>query len=805
VALLLLLVGPPFLMAGEALVRARLEPLSTDGAALRVYARPFTLVPGERPDRAAVQNRLERLGYRRTRGQEVGIGQYYLGSRGWIIGRRPFRGAGEPIPQGFAVIRLDYTGQISRMEDEDGRRLALFSLEPELIGRVDGGAPEDRLPVRLDEVPEQLVQALLTVEDQRFFEHGGLDLRRIGAAFVANFKAGQVVQGGSTLTQQLAKNLFLTPRRSVVRKLREAFMAVTLERRYSKQEILQAYLNHVYLGQDGAVGIHGVGRASQYFFGKDVVGLDLAESALLVALIRAPSPYSPLRHPDKAVERRNLVLRLMLERGSISEEEYEAAEAAPLSLREAPAPPRSARYFVDFVAAHVRETDGGGGDEGLPEPVWIGGTEGNRGASHATSLGQAGTRGLVTTLDLDLQRVAEEAVRTGLARLERDFDWLREGEDGRPLQAALVALDPRTGEILAMVGGRDYGESQFNRAVYAHRQPGSAFKPVVALAALARGGESGQPAFTLASVLQDEPFQVETAAGLWQPANYDRNFRGPVTLRDALERSLNVPFARLGLAVGPERIVEAAKRMGVESPLSPYPSLALGASEVSPLELTRAFGVLAADGFRADLKVLFDGPNRGTQVYDPAETYLVTSALRGAVERGTGKGIRDRGFYGDVAAKSGTTNDYRDGWFIGYTPSMVVGVWVGFDRGKRLELPGASLALPIFTDFLSGAVGTSGREGRLGTEGFSYPSGLEMVNVDPLSGLRGGWGCSGEPELFLRGTAPDQSCGGFRIGDGFRVGDEFRVDAETLRRLLEDGSEEVVRALRRLLSGARRR
>jgi len=448
---------------------------------------------------------------------------------------------------------------------------------------------------------------------------------------------------------------------------------------------------------------------------------------------------------------------------------------------------------------------------------------------------------VVTTLDPRLQRAAEETVRGGLQRLESDFDWLREGDRGEPLQAALVAMDPRTGEILAMVGGREYGRSQFNRAVEARRQPGSAFKPVVALTALAwpvgaaEGGGVGVemgaggngewtvgidpatlPAFTLASVLEDGPFQVETPAGPWQPANYDGTYGGPVTLREALERSLNVPFARLGMEVGPERIVETARALGIESSLKPYPSLALGSGEVTPLELTRAFGVLAAGGWRADLRSVYSGPagippsapfepgdafgwgataeslgdsvrHDELQVFDAAETYLVTSALRGAVERGTGRGIRSQGFYGDVAAKSGTTNDFRDGWFVGYTPSLVVGVWVGFDRGKRLELPGAGVALPIFASFLKEAVGPRGDEGPWASNGFSVPPGIESVEVDSRTGLRGGWGCPGDPELFLEGTAPLQSCNGFRL------------DRRLFQRIVDVGSAEGLRLLRRLL------
>jgi len=784
----ILVLTPTLLLGTEALIRARIQPDSVRSTATRIYARPPVLSRGDLPDPVEMEDYLRRLGYQPARGNEVGLGEYYLGSWGWIIGKRPFRFAGDLRDPGFIVARFDYSGRIARLEDEEGRRLTRASLEPELIGRIAAESQEDRLPVSLGEVPEHLIQAVLTVEDQRFYEHSGLDFRRIGAAFMANFKAGRVVQGGSTLTQQLAKNLFLSPRRSVVRKLREAFMAVTLEKRHTKDEILQAYLNQVYLGQDGAVGIHGVGRAAGHFFGKDVSALSLEESALLVALIRAPSLYSPFRNPETAVTRRKLVLRLMREGGSISEEEYEEGSNAPLRLRRRAPPIRSARYFMDFVG---RELDGA-----------------------------EGIGAVVTTLDARLQRAAEEAVRDGVARLERDFDWLREGEAGEPLQTALVALDPRTGEILAMVGGRDYGTSQFNRAADARRQPGSAFKPVVALSALARPREEGNgtqpPLFTLASVFQDAPLQVETPAGLWEPANYDRRYSGAVTLREALERSLNVPFARLGLEVGPERIVWTARELGIESPLNPYPSLALGAAEVSPLEMARAFGVLAAEGYRAELTstLWVAGPNGkvvsgageangratdrgdavrenigGRQVFDPAETYLVTSALRGAVERGTGRGLRNRGFHGDVAAKSGTTNDFRDGWFVGYTPSLVVAVWVGFDHGRRLELPGAGVALPIFADFLKDAVGSDGRVGQWGSDGFDYPPGLERVEVDPTTGLGGGWGCRGEPEIFLRGTAPRVSCNGAWV-NGLRFGD-----------LLERGGEEVIQLLRRLISG----
>jgi penicillin-binding protein 1B len=699
-------------------------------------------------------------------------GEFRLGSRTWIIGRRPFRHHENLSPGGTVAAQLGSDGRIARLQDESGRRLSYIALEPELIASFVGTSGKDRLPVNLDDIPEQLVAAVLSIEDQRFFEHHGLDVIRIGAATLANLRAGRVVQGGSTLSQQLAKNLYLSPRRSLIRKAREAAMALTLEMRHSKEEILQAYLNEVYLGQDGGLAVHGVARAAQYYLGKDVSTLDLGESALLAGLIRGPNLYSPFRRPQAAKQRRDLVLKLMLEQGAISQDEFESARQSPLRLRRDLPAQRSARYFIDFVREHLR-------------------------ASYGADAVQRGGLAVFTTLDMQLQRSAEQAVRDGLAQLEAQYAQFADSD--APLQAAVVVTDPRNGDVLAIVGGRDYGVSQFNRAVQAQRQPGSAFKPIVALAALSRSAQDdrdGQP-LTLASVLEDERLVVETPQGPWEPVNYDRRFRGSITLRQALERSLNVPFARLGLKVGPERIAEAAELLGIASPMRPVPSLALGSSEITPLELTRAYGVLAAGGFRAEQRTVLGVLDRdgnvihsselaGEQVYDPAEVYLVTSALRGAVERGTGRALRALGFHGEVAAKSGTTNDWRDGWFIGYTPTLVVGVWVGFDDARSMRLTGSRAALPIFARFISAAVGSYGDRGLYGRARFSPPSGLEVKSVNQQTGLLAGPGCSGRPELFLEGTAPTESCSRFwrrwlRADD--RSGDN--AWREALLRLLE--------------------
>jgi penicillin-binding protein 1B len=478
----------------------------------------------------------------------------------------------------------------------------------------------------------------------------------------------------------------------------------------------------------------------------------------------------------------------MLDRGAIDEEAFQQASKAQIDLRAQAAPVRSVQYFVDHVAQQmrVRHASNGLGDGGLA---------------------------VFTSLDMRLQRAAQEAVGAGLSELEGRYPLSGDGEES--LQAALVALDPRSGEILAMVGGRDYGESQFNRAVNARRQPGSAFKPIVTLAALSRAdlGIDDRLPFTLASVLEDEKLVVETPSGPWEPVNYDRRFRGRVSLRGALERSLNVPFARLGTLVGAQRIVETARKLGVGGPLNPVPSIALGSSEVTPLELTRAYGVIAAGGYRSELQptllvldregnVLHRSRRAGEQVYDPAEAYLVTSALRGAVERGTGRSLRALGYRGAVAAKSGTTNNFRDAWFIGYTPTLAVGVWVGFDDGRSIGLPGAIVALPIFARFLAAATGADGEEGSYGGARFVRPSGLEVVEIDPHTGLRAGPGCRGEPELFLPGTAPAKSC-----APVWWVGQDWQGRVTVSREELGRIRAEVIRLLesRRRRGGGRRR
>jgi penicillin-binding protein 1B len=590
---------------------------------------------------------------------------------------------------------------------------------PVAIASIDPDLNELRVPVALSDVPQHVVDAVLAVEDKRFYDHHGFDARRIAGALVANVKAVGFAEGGSTITQQLAKNLFLTADKTPIRKLREAALAASLEIRHTKQEILEAYLNEIYLGQDGGAAIHGVGAASRFYFGKPVQRLALSEAALLAGMIRSPNRLAPTRHPRAARERRNLVLGLMVEQKRVAAATADRSRGVRVPTRVYPVQSIDARYFRDFVSSSLRER--------MPA----------RGGA------------IYSTLDATMQLSAERAVVRGLQRMRRPG-----------AQAALVAIDPRTGEILAMVGGSDYARSQFNRAANARRQPGSTFKPFVALAALEPGAE-GRPAFTLASRVEDEPLRVAGPTGDWQPVNYDGQFRGEVSFREALEQSLNVPFARIGMAVGPERIAATAQRLGVTSPMAAVPSIALGSSEVTLLELVRAYGVLATQGDLAETRSVTGRSSSGgalretpvstiTRVADPASTFLVTSALIGAVQRGTGRALDAGRFDGDVAGKTGTSSDWRDAWFVAYAPNIVVGVWVGYDDGRSLGLAGGAAAVPIVSEFFE--MSDTPLHAR-----FTVPEGIEEGRVGG-----GGWWSCGEREYFLAGSAPESGGCGFR-------------------------------------------
>jgi penicillin-binding protein 1B len=711
----------------------------------RVYSRPLELRLGLDVERLRLRQRLERMGYVPAVGSDPTLrpGEFLSKPGAFQVYRRASRLPDRNDPAKLFVLRLDGT-RIATVRDADGELLPSAVLEPEIIAQFHGAERADRQLEALADVPPALVDAIIAIEDQSFFEHSGIHVWRIAGAMLANLRAGRVVQGGSTLTQQLAKNFYLTRERTWTRKGTEALMALILERNHTKREILEAYLNEVYMGQRGSVAIHGVGEAAQHYFGKEVNQLTLPEAALLAGLIKGPNLYSPYKHPEAARKRRDLVLSVLREQDKIDRDAYESALVADLGVRDVYVDEHVAPYFVEALRQDLSERYG---EEIL----------------------QSDGMAIYATIDAEVQRAANLAVSKQLEKLEKDFPVLARTDS--PLQAAVVALSPRTGEVLALVGGRDYRASQFNRATQALRQPGSVFKPIVLLTALER--REGAPQFTLVSRLEDEPFTQKLPTGTWQPVNYDGEYHGTVSLRNAIEQSMNVSIAKLGIAIGPERIVETARRMGIKSPLAAVPSLSLGSSEVTVMEAARAYAVLAAAGslpvlrsytevVQSDGTVIEDQRREAEKVFDPAEVYLVTSALEGVVERGTGAALRARGFRGDIAGKTGTSSDFRDAWFIGYTPDIVIAVWVGFDDGKSVRVTGSVAALPIFADVLEVA------RGKAPAAEFTVPTGVESIEIDADSGLRAGFMCGGAYEVFLRGTAPEGTCGIFR-GNGTTV------------------------------------
>ncbi len=719
----------------------------------RVYSAPVFLYPGLDWRLMDLRGTFARLGYRHAR-SSAGLppGQYVWGRDRVRVHLPAFDHPSRPEPPRDVVLRLrgDLIEEIRGLPH--GRELGAVLLAPEQVGAYYGPDREQRELVQLAEVPAHLVDAILAVEDQRFESHPGIDLKRIGGALLANLRAGAIRQGGSTLTQQLVKNFFLTPERTLSRKLREALMALLVEARYSKEEILQAYLNEIYLGQRGSTAVHGVGEAAHLYFGKHPRDLSVAESALMAAIIHSPNGTSPYRAPERAKDRRDLVLELMRRQGRLDPDSYEAAIAEPLNLADVTPDPGDARYFLDFLRRQLSES------------------------YDAELLTSEGLR-IYSTLDPRLQRLAALALQEGLDELEERYPHLRHDDPGLALQGCLVALRPQTGQVVALVGGRSYSVSQFDRCTQARRQTGSAFKPFVYVAAL-EPVDGGRPTITLADFLDDSPLEVYTPSGPWLPENYDHEFHGRVSVRDALEQSLNVATARLGQQVGIPRVAAVARRLGVESSLPEVPSLALGVADLSPLELARAYATIASGGVRPDVQAIEDLVDtegntlerrriRFERVLDTGTAFLATSLLQGVADRGTAAALRASGLRGPLAAKTGTSDAERDLWLVGFTPELVAVVWIGFDEPQSLGLASSVGALPIWRRFVDDVTGGVVRGH------FLRPRQIEEVEIDPETGALALFGCPEQrTEYFLPGTLPEVTCPGGSMASRRRSDDD---------------------------------
>jgi penicillin-binding protein 1B len=683
----------------------------------RLYGLGFQLTTGQ--EVSAVTRGLAAAGYRELAPSSANLagGFYQRSTRGLDVALRRFPTA-PGLPGGGRLEILVSGDRVSELRLA-GQPVPSAELEPPLLASYYGAQAEERWPVRLEDLPPGVVAAVLAAEDADFQHHGGISLRGTLRALWVDVRSRRARQGGSTITQQLAKILYLNSQRTIGRKLAEAMLAVTLELRYPKQTILEAYLNDVYWGRSGGRALRGIGAASRAFFGKDAESLTVSEGALLAGMICAPADYSPVEHPAAAQARRNAVLARLAAHASITPAVYRQALAAPLGVVATSAETQDRVPY--FAAAAATEAQQRFGIRDLAGGGYL----------------------LFSTLDLRAQADAERAVTSGLEALEHN-------RPGRPrhLEAALVSVDPHDGGILAYVGGRDPRQSVYDRAGRAHRQLGSAFKPVVYAAAFAAG------VALPSSLLDDSPVAVNTANGFWEPQNFDREFRGPVSARTALEQSLNVPTVRLAFQTGLSRVADLAQELGLERPPELVPALALGAIEVSPRAVAGMYGTFAAGGLESPMHALRGivtpaGEWRQPSLAEPrrilpAQTaFEVTSILEGALDHGTGRSAWGQAVHGQLAGKTGTTSDGRDSWFAGYSPDRATVVWVGNDDDSPTGLTGSTGAAVLWGRFIH-AVRPAG-----GFPTFRAPPGMRWVRLDPATGELATAACPATVEELL--------------------------------------------------------
>jgi len=701
----------------------------------RVYSDATPLVPGMTYPRSLLEPKLNHVGYHEVKERVANPGEYrYLGGNLEIY----LQNFDYPDIEFHAMaVAIEFEGSTVRAVRrlDDGITLRGIRIEPELITSIYDNEMEDRLPVKLDAVPPVVRNAIISTEDRNFYEHEGISLRGTLGALKTDLQQHAFTHGGSTLTQQLVKNLYLNPERTWRRKGQEALMAILLELRYQKPEILEAYLNEIYLGQNGAVQIIGVEQASQVYFGKHVTYLTLPEAATLAGIIRSPNVLSPLSHPDRAKGRRDTVLGLMRDQGMINPEQHDAAVASPLTVTRFPRTSRSAPFFVDLVLKQLRET--------YPE----------------TQLKTEGLR-IFTTLDTVMQRSAEQALDSGIASLNKHYANIRKSPV--PLEGVIVTIQPGTGYVKALVGGRNYSKTQFNRAIQAKRQPGSLFKPFVYVAAM--DPARGHNALTAATVLDDSPISVRSGTAVWQPQNYDLRFHGHVTVREALAHSYNIPAVRAAIDAGVPNVVKEASAIGIQSRLEPYPSIALGAFEVTPLEIAYAYSAFANLGVKAEPISILAVATRDGKLLESREVkmrrvapsdvcYVMNDILKDVFTYGTATKARGLGFERAFAGKTGTTSNYRDAWFIGYSPRILSLVWVGFDDGHSVRLAGGDACVPIWTAHMNRIVGT------VPDVDWRRPDDVIERQVDPESGMLATPYCpTTRGEIFAAGTEPTSVC-----------------------------------------------
>ena len=712
----------------------------------QIFSAPVEISPTETFTANELTTYLQRVGYR-PEADDSSLGQYT--ANGNVVDIRPSKlsyfAGGNALSVQFGAKTIRAIRPLG-----GGSEMASAEIEPELITNLFDSAREKRRAVRYDDLPPNLVNAILSAEDKRFFEHPGFDFIRIFGAAWNDLRHGTHLQGASTITMQVARTYFLSTDRNWRRKVAEAMLSFELEQRYSKQRIFEMYANEVYLGNRGSFGVRGFAQASVVYFGKDLRQLSLGECAFLAGIIRAPNYYSSAdRHPERGLQSRDRVLPQMVENKYITVADEQEAKRQTLKIVHTSATSSEAPYFVDMVKDHLLDK-----------------------YSENDLLSQ--NYRVYTTLDPDLQRLASAAVETGAKNvdllLEKKYaKWKRENaKKGKTeaipqVQVALVSLDPHTGEIKALVGGRDYGQSQLNHAI-AHRQPGSVFKPFVYAAAFDNAVDGVQPVVTPSTPVDDEPTTFEFDGQEYTPNNYGEKFMGHVTVRDALTNSLNVATVKVAEMIGYGRVVQIARQMGLGNNIRATPAVALGAYEMTPVDVAAGYTAFGQGGVRAEPQFLHDIVSaNGTvlekttpenhAVLDPRVAYLVTSLLIDVLNKGTGATVRARGFTLPAAGKTGTS---RDGWFAGYTSNLVTVIWIGFDDNRDLGLAGGATAAPIWAEFMKKATLLPGYKN---LKDFDMPQGVQSATIDPESSQLATPSCpASRSEVYVSGSAPTQMC-----------------------------------------------
>ena len=715
-------------------------------SAAKIYARPVSISVGERAEPKEIAADLRHAGYSEQSGESP-MGSYHVSAGSIQI--QPGPGSyHSPEP---ATLRI-HNGQVESITGTSGSQLDAYELEPEMITSLfEGDQRSKRQVVHYNEMPKMLVDAVLAIEDRRFFQHNGVNFLRFGEAAWIDLTRQRHEQGGSTITMQLARGFFLTPQKTVKRKLTEMLIAIELEQKFSKQQIFEFYGNWVDLGQRGSFQISGFAEASRAYFNKDLKDITLPEAALLAGIIQRPSFLSPYRHPERAQERRNLVLDSMVETHAITREQADKAKAAPLKLAPPNVEASDAPYFVDLVRDTLITR--------IPE----------------REMNEQAYR-IYTTLDPDLQRSAAQAVEAGIKLVDEQVKKRRtkrvkiakgkyetQVEPGPQAQVALVAIDPHTGEVLALVGGRNYGFSQLNHAV-AKRPTGSIFKPFVYAAAVNTALDGSNPVLTPASIVPDQPSTFAYGDQIYEPRNYKEEYHGDVTARYALAMSLNNATVKLAEEVGYEKVAALAKAAGIAS-VKATPAMALGAYDATPLDMAAAYTVFSNNGVRlspvtvksvrnAEGNPVLNFTSETRQVLDPRVAYVMTDMMQGVINNGLGfSAVRGRGFQQPAAGKTGSSHD---GWFAGYTSNLLCIVWVGFDDYSDLHLSGAQTAAPIWTEFMKKAA-TVPRYSDM--KPFSQPSGVVDVQLDRITNLLATPACPQTyTAAFIVGTEPTNTC-----------------------------------------------